>query len=191
MDLLYDHPYALQFRGGYNDLDGLIWAGYWFKLASTEPLTDRAEKAARQEGIDTVTNRYFMKLSYGEPPEFFPSEVPLAPAISPGLISMSVDAAMIIDNLSFMHEVLADVLASPDVPDVHAALAETVEHFLDPEYRVTDRDDWELMALRHGIFFQGGFPLDLMLQSERNVGGHAAHFGGGGGGPVIVPGMPR
>ncbi|MDH3421590.1 MAG: hypothetical protein OEN00_01265 [Gemmatimonadota bacterium] len=190
MDVLYDHPYAFQFRGGYADLGGVIWAGYWLKLAATEPITDFPEKEVRQAGIDTVTNRYHLKLSYGEPPEFFPSEIPLAPAICPGMIFLGTEASMIMDNLSFMQEVFADILASPDVPDVHAALDEALDQFLDPEYRITTRDDWESMALQHGIFFQGGFPLGVMTKSELNVDSHAAHFGGSGR-PVLDPTMPR
>ena len=188
MDILYDHPYALDFRTGYTDLDGVIWAGHWFNLAVSEPLTDFAEEERRLAGIDTVTNRYFAKLSYGEPPEFFPSELPLAPSISPGLIFLSPQAAMIWDNLSMMQEVLADVLASPAVTDVPAAIDETVAWFMDPVNGVTDQDFWEIMALRHGIFFQGGYPIAVMSESERNVGGHAAHMREGG--TLIIGGMP-
>ena len=187
MDLLYDHPHALDFRSGYADVDGLIWAGHWLKLAATEPLTD-LRGAQRTAGLDTVIARYYSKLSYGEPPEFFPSEIPLAPAIAPGLIFLSPESAMIWDNLSMMQEVLADVLASPEVTDVRAAIDEAVEHFMDPTFAMTDQADWEIMALRHGIFFQGGYPLAVMTESELNVGGHAAHLRGGG--PIIIPGMP-
>ena len=188
MDILYDHPYALDFRTGYTDLDGLIWAGHWARLAATEPLTDFPDKVARAEGIDTVTARYHAKLSYGDPPEFFPSEIPLAPAISPGIIFLSPESAMIWDNLSMMQEVLADVLASPSVEDVDAAVEAVVDHFKDPVEGITEQGVWEIMALRHGIFFQGGYPLRPMTESELNVGGHVAHMRGGG--PVIIPGMP-
>jgi hypothetical protein len=188
MDILYGHPYALDFRTGYTDLDGVIWAGHWLNLAVSEPLTDFQEEERRLAGIDTVMNRYFAKLSYGEPPEFFPSELPLAPSIAPGLIFLSPEAAMIWDNLSMMQEVVADVLASPDVDDVHAAVDEAVDWFMDPVNGITDQNTWEIMALRHGIFFQGGYPIAVMLESERNVGGHFAHVQGGG--PIIIPGMP-
>jgi hypothetical protein len=192
MDILYDHAYALGFRTGYADLDGFIWAGHWFRLAVTEPLTDIDPGPERMEGIDTVTTRYFAKLTYGEPPQFFPSEIPLAPAIAPGLIWMSADAAMIWDNLSMYLEVLSDVLAAPATPDVPGAIEATTDFFQDPELAVTDQDEWEIMALRHGIFFQGGYPLTVMTESERNVDGHAAHLSGGGGGPgLTIPGMPR
>jgi hypothetical protein len=36
------------------------------------------------------------------------------------------------------------------------------------------------MALRHGIFFQGGYPLDVMTRSELNGDPHAAHRGAAG-----------
>jgi len=187
MDILYDHPYALDFRGGYADLDGLIWAGHWLKLAATEPLTDLAGPE-RDAGIDTVMTRYYAKLSYGEPPEFFPSEIPLAPAIAPGIIFMSPEAAMIWDNLTMMEEVLADILSSPDVKDVRGALDDAVAFFMDPATGMTDQGEWEIMALRHGIFFQGGYPLAVMTESELNVGGHAAHLNGSA--PLIIGGMP-
>ncbi len=189
MDILYVHPFALGFRTGYADLDGLVWAGYWFRLAVTEPFTDLPAGDARSAGVDTVTARYFAKLSYGEPPSFFPSEIPLAPAIAPGLIWRSPEAAMIWDNLSMLFEVVADVLASPDTPDVESALEATFDFFLDPALAVTDQDEWEIMALRHGIFFQGGYPLAVMTESELNADSHAAHFGGGT--TLTIPGMPR
>ncbi|MEQ1856256.1 MAG: hypothetical protein ABL963_07295 [Longimicrobiales bacterium] len=188
MDILYDHSQALAFRTGYADLDGLIWAGHWLKLAATEPLTDIADPDRRALGIDTVTTRYHLKLSYGDPPQFFPSELPMAPAISPGMIFMSAEAAMIWDNVSMMQEVLADILASPRVTDLKGAIDLTIEHFTDPNFRMQDQGYWEIMALRHGIFFQGGYPLAYRAESELNVGGHAAHLGGGGN--LIIGGMP-
>ena len=191
MDILYGHAYALGFRTGYADLDGLIWAGHWLRLAATEPLTDLPPGPDREAGLDTVTTRYYAKLSYGEPPEFFPSEIPLAPAIAPGFIWISPESAMVWDNLSMLLEVLADVLASPQSVDVPVAIEATVDFFMDPALAVTDQDEWEIMALRHGIFFQGGYPLAVMLENERNADGHAAHLSGGGGGLVSIPGMPR
>lgn len=185
MDVLYDHPYALDFRTGYTDLDGLIWAGHWFKLAASKPLLDLtgAELAA---GVDTVHARYYSKLTYGEPPEFFPSELPLAPTIAADVSYLSPETTAIWDNQTMMEEVLADILASPRVTDRQGSIDAAVAFFMDPKLEVVDPVEFAAMALRHGIFFQGGFPLVLMLQSERNAGGHADH----GGGNVVFPGMP-
>ena len=190
MDVLYDHEFALSFRTTYPKLDGLAWAGHWLRLAATEPLTDRAPGPDRQMGIDTVVARYHAKLSFAEPPRSFPSELPLAPAIAPGLIWLSTESAMIWDNLSMLLEVLADVLTSVDPADTPRGIEAAVDFFLDPEAAVTDRDEWEIMALRHGIFHQGGYPLAVMTQSERNESGHAAHMQGG---RMLrsIPGMRR
>lgn len=188
MNVLYGHDYALGFRSGYADLDGLIWAGHWLRLAATSPLTDMPPGPERAAAVDTVSARYYAKLTYGEPPQFFPSEIPLAPAIAPGLIWLSPQTAMIWDNLSMMLEVFADVLASPETTDVERAIDATIDFFLDPELAITDQDEWEIMALRHGIFFQGGYALAVMTRSERNTGGHAAHFQDQGE-IVSIPGM--
>jgi hypothetical protein len=190
MDVLYDHPQAFAFRTRYPDLGGLLWAGHWLRLAATEPLTDFSDPDQRAAGLDTVVNRYHEKLSDGEPPRAFPSQIPLAPAIAPGFIYMSPEAAMIWDNLSLMQEVLADILASPAVTDVRAALDSAIQFFRDPDARVTERADWESMALQHGIFFQGGYPLAVMTRSELNGDGHAAHARDGGA-PQPMPIIPN
>lgn len=189
MDVLYEHGHALDFRTGYADLGGLLWAGHWYTLAVTEPLVD-LDGPERLAGFDTIQTRYYSKLSYGEPPEYFPSELPMAPAIAVGFRYLSPDAAVIWDNLSMFEEVLADILASPDVTDVDAAIEEVVEFFVDPEIGLTDELEWSAMTLRHGIFLQGGHPIAVMRESELNVGGHAAHIQGGGGlGRMTFPGM--
>ena len=72
---------------------------------------------------------------------------------------------------------------------VPGATKATIDFFMDPDLAATDQDEWEIMALRHGIFFQGGYPLAVMTENERNSDGHAAHLSSGG--LVSIPGMPR
>ena len=104
--------------------------------------------------------------------------LPLAPCISPGLVSAHVRAAAIIDNLNMMHDVLADVLMHPKVADVRAAIDEVIVQFTDPRYRIVEVDDWITMALRHSIFQQGGPALGTMTANERNSSGHSQHSRG-------------
>jgi hypothetical protein len=189
MDILYDHPFTWAFRTGYPDLGGFVWAGHWYQLAASEPLMLSKTPDERLAGLATVRSRYFAKLSYGEPPEFFPSELPLTPPIAPLLVSAHPRAAIILDNLNMLQDVLSDILVAPGAKDVQAALDETITQFLDPTFRVTDRYDWMVMALRHSIFNQGGPALGTMTRTERNNSGHAQHLQGGGG-PIILPGMP-
>lgn len=187
MDVLYDHGSAFAFRTRFPSLGGLRWAGAWYGLAATEPLTDLPSGPARRAGVDTVTARFRAKLTPGDPPHTYPSELPLAPAVAPGLVWASPEAAMIWDNHSMFVEVVADILASPDIDEPAAALDAAIDVFTDPDRALTSRLMWETMALRHGIFFQGGFPLAVMTRSERNRDGHGAHMRSGA--PMVMPGM--
>jgi len=189
MQVLYDHESALAFRTRHPELNGVLWSGRWFSLAVTEPLTDVPSGAERQAGLDTVTARYFAKLSGTEPPQAPPSELPLAPAIAPGLVWVSPEAAMIWDNHAFFVEVVADILSDPEVEEPAAAIESAAEFFTDRATAVTPQLMWETMALRHGIFFQGGYPIALMTENERNMNSHGAHMQRGG--PVVMPGMGR
>jgi len=183
MTILYDHPYTsftdVDFtprrKQTYPTLTGFVWASHWFQLAVEEPLELPAGSAERLDGVKVVTERFHRKLSSGKPPDAFPTELPLAPCISPGLVSAHVRAAAIIDNLNMMHDVLADVLTHPKVGDVRAAIDEVIVQFTDPRARVVEVDDWITMALRHSIFEQGGPALGTMTANERNNSGHFQH----------------
>jgi len=188
MTILYDHPYTFGFQTGYPDLNGLVWATHWLSRAAFEPLLLSSDPDQRATGFETVTARFWSKLSYGEPPEAFPTELPLAPTITPGLVARSPRAATIFDNLSMMNDVLADILVHPEVTDVREALDTAIAQFVDPNYRIVQRNDWILMALRHSIFNQGGPALGVMTQSERNNSGHAQHLQSLG--RQVLPGMP-
>lgn len=183
MAILYDHPYTSFVDEDFNprrkltypSLIGFVWASHWFQLAVQEPLERFADSTERLEGLKVVTERFQRKLSSGQPPDAFPTELPLTPSISPGLVSAHLRAAAIIDNLNMMHAVLADVLIHPKVGDVRAAIDEVIVQFTDPRYRIVEVDDWITMALRHSIFHQGGPALGTMTESERNSSGHFQH----------------
>jgi hypothetical protein len=183
MTILYDHPYTSfvdedftpRRKLTYPSLTGFVWASHWFQLAAEEPLELLADSRERLEGMKVVTERFQRKLSSGKPPDAFPTELPLAPCISPGLVSAHLRAAAIIDNLNMMHDVLADVLTHPKVGDVRAAIDEVIVQFTDPRYRIVEVDDWITMALRHSIFQQGGPALGTMTANERNNSGHSQH----------------
>jgi hypothetical protein len=111
----------------------------------------------------------------------------MPPTIAVGFVHLNPDAAAIWDNLSMMQEVLSDILVSPEVTDVQTAIDAAVDYFMDPTEGMTTEQEWRVMALRHGIFFQGGPPIAVMTRSELNGGGHAAHLRGGGG--IVMPRM--
>jgi hypothetical protein len=195
MTILYDHPFTsfVTDEAGprrklpYPNLSGFVWATHWFQLAAMEPLELATAAEERRQGLTVVSDRFARKLSFGKPPDAFPTELPLTPCIAPGLVTIHLRAAAILDNLSMLHAVLADVLVHPKVGNVRAALDEAIEQFTDRTSRVVEVDDWIQMALRHSIFAQGGPALGTMTQSERNNNGHLQHAKGG---RATMRGMP-
>jgi hypothetical protein len=188
MTILYDHPYtsfvapvppdteprrALR----YPKLTGFIWASHWYELAVLEALED-PDPVERSRALQTVADRFGRKLSDGVAPDGYPSELPLAPAIAPGLVALNERAASVVDNLNMMLDVVSDVLVHPAVQDRRGALSDVIRHFTDRQYRCVQDDEWIVVALRHSIFDQGGFALAPMRGYERNAafGGHGQHY---------------
>lgn len=186
MGILYDHPYTTFTEEGFNPrreqpyprLSGFVWASHWFQLAVQEPL-EAADRAERIAGLKIVTDRFERKLTTGTPPNAFPSELPLAPSIAPGLVSVHERSAAILDNVNMLQDVIADILVHPKATNPRAAIDEAIGQFVDREYRVVEVDEWIKMALRHSIFAQGGPALMEMTRPDRNSSGHAQHARGG------------
>ena len=189
MTMLYDHPYTSfipptppytePFRKlAYPTLTGFAWSAHWYELAALQPLETFGEPAARDRDLSAVADRLTRKLSFGTPPDAFPTELPLAPAIAPGLVALHERAAAVIDNLNLMQDVLTDVLVRSDVPNPVAVVNEVVAQFINRQYRCVQADEWVVVALRHSIFEQGGPALGTMLENERNAfsGGHGQHY---------------
>ncbi len=167
MTLLYDHPYTsfVPPRPGeseprrelaYPTLTGFVWAAHWYQLAVQESL-EGSDPLERDRGLAIVADRFMRKLSGGTPPDTFPTELPLAPAIAPGLVATHDRAAAIIDNLNMMMDVLFDVLVRRGVADRRSAVDTVLDQFTDRQYRCVPADEWIVVALRHSIFEQGGF----------------------------------
>jgi hypothetical protein len=190
MSILYDHAYTSfvpptppetepRRALAYPTLTGFTWAARWYELAVVEPL-DRFDDAGELErGLAIVGDRFRAKLSFGTPPQAFPTELPLAPAIAPGLVALHERSAAIIDNLNMMLDVLGDVLIHPGVTNRRAAVDDVITRFTDRQYRCVQAEEWIVAALRHSIFAQGGYALAAMSGYERNAfsGMHGQHYG--------------
>jgi hypothetical protein len=163
----------------YPTLTGVLWAARWYELAVLEPLEPFDNTVERNRNLATVAERLRGKLSFGTPPNAFPEELPLAPAIAPGLVLLHDRSASIIDNLNMMLDVLTDVLVHPKVANRRVAVDEVIAQFTDRQYRCVQIDEWIILALRHSIFAQGGPALSTMNTYERNgfSGAHGQHYG--------------
>src|SRR4029453_11169701 len=190
MSILYDHAYTSfvpptppesepHRKLAYPTLTGSMWAARWNHLALLEPLEQFDDAVERDRDLATVAARLGGKLSFGSPPNAFPEELPLAPAIAPGLVALHDRSASIIDNLNMMLDVLTDVLVHPAVVNRRATVDAVIAQFTDRQYRCVSTDEWILVALRHSIFAQGGFALAAVSGNERNAfsGPHGQHYG--------------
>ena len=189
MTILYDHPYSSfvpptppekepRRELAYPALTGFMWSAHWYELAVLEPF-ESVDAAERGRALAIVADRFQRKLSFGAAPDAFPTELPLTPAIAPGLALTHERAASIIDNLNLMLDVLADVLVHPDVSNRQAAVNDVIAQFTDRAYRCVQGEEWMVVALRHSIFAQGGPALATMATYERNAfsGNHGQHYG--------------
>lgn len=196
MTILYDHAFTAFTEDGFNPrraltfpkLTGFVWAAHWFQLAAQEPFDVADDDEGRRAALRTVTERFERKLRPGTLPDAFPTELPLAPSIAPGLVTAHERAAAIIDNLNLLHDVIADILVHPKATNPRPAIADAIALFSDRRARIVDVDEWIKMALRHGIFEQGGPALMVMTQTDRNGSGHTQHTRGG---RAIPPGGMR
>jgi hypothetical protein len=185
MALMYLHAYAGTLGANFSFLQGLSWASTWLHYAAFEPLFlyDRTEE--QRFAMELVVDRFWRKLD--APPTGFPTEMPMVPAISPGLRARHPQVAAIFDNLNVLLAIATDVVLHERVADKEAAVDAVLTAFTNPEYEVVSLYDWTLMALRHGIYNQGGPAIGLLDRSERNVTVEHAQRGGG----MSLPGMPR
>jgi hypothetical protein len=190
MSILYDHAYTSfvpptppetepRRALAYPTLTGFTWAARWYELAIMEPLERFDDASERERGLAVVDERFRSKLSSGTPPRAFPTELPLAPAIAPGLVALHERSAAVIDNLNMMLDVISDVLVHRGVANRRAAVDEVIARFTDRQYRCVQAEEWIVVALRHSIFAQGGYALAPMSEYERNAfsGMHGQHYG--------------
>lgn len=167
---LLAHPYANAFKAGFPRISGLLWSNQWMKLATLEAVIQEHLDSQFSGGIEIATERYWNKVGSAGGMTMFPAptELPMAPAISPNLYSQSQQAAVILDNLNVLKAVIADILAYPNLQDRGAAVNAVVAEYTDKENNLSEPIDYLLFALRGGIYNQGGPAVGALMQSERN-----------------------
>ena len=175
------HDRALVVRQQYPKVSGLVWAYQWLELALCEPLIAYDSPEERRAGVAATVSRFREMLAGA--PSGLPSEMPTAPAIAPSLAQRHPRAAAIFDNVHALHHVIADILVNAHA-DAGPAIAGAVDTFLSPTHLSVSRDEWVLMSLRRGIWWQGGPAIGKMDEPERNRRTlHAEH------GRMPLPGM--
>jgi hypothetical protein len=191
MELMDGQYYSLAFRERYPKFNGLIWAYHWLQVGLYEPLLLGRTPDERQALVRGTVARFWQMLENA--PETMPYLMPMTAAIAPTFSARYPEVAIIFDNLHMMHDVISDILASPEVPRdrKRAEIMRAVELFRDDTSYVTTVEEWQQMALGMGLHNQGGaavgFLPDLptptvprgmsMAGMDHGAGGHDAHAG--------------
>ncbi len=113
MELMEGQYFSLAFRREYPKFNGLIWAYHWLQVGLYEPLVTGKTVADRQTGVLAAVARFKQMLE--NPPADMPRLMPMTVAVAPAFAARYPEAAIIFDNLHAMHDVISDILASPEV----------------------------------------------------------------------------
>ncbi|HEX4468073.1 MAG TPA: hypothetical protein VH080_00965 [Gemmatimonadaceae bacterium] len=114
------------------------------------------DATGRHQNVDAATTRFWALIA--NPPSNMPTTMPLAAAVAPRFAARYPEAAIIFDNLHSLHDVVADILASPSVSskEKRPTILRAIGAFRDSTTDVVSRDEWRSMALEMGVEKMGG-----------------------------------
>lgn len=196
MDLMDGQIYSLTFRQKYPKFNGLIWSYHWLQIGLYEPLVVAASDAERKTLVSAAVGRFWQMLN--SPPDSMPFLMPMTAAVAPAFAQRYPDLAGIFDNLHMMHDVVADILASPEIPRSakrQEILRAAALFRSDSEYALTYADGVRMVQIMGANNMGGpavGFSAALPTPSvERGMSMAGMIHGSGGvaGSEMSMPGM--
>ena len=168
MSLMEGAPYSLVFRRQQPKFNGLLWSYHWYQMVLYDALLATDEHAGRKRNVDAATARFWELLA--DAPAHMPSVMPMAAAIAPRFAERYPEAAIIFDNLHSLHDVVADILASPSIlpREKRQTILRAIHTFQDSTTEIISRDEWRSMAREMGVEHMGGpAPTPATLSGER------------------------
>ena len=156
MELMEGQYYSTVFRERYPKFNGLIWAYHWLQVGLYEPLLVGTSLDERQTGVTATVARFWQMIERA--PENMPHIMPMTGAVAPTFAARYPEAAIIFDNLHSMHDVISDILASPDVPRARKRdeIMIAAGRFRDATSFVTTEQGWRDMTVQMGLNNMGG-----------------------------------
>ncbi|MEW5930242.1 MAG: hypothetical protein AB1941_22515 [Gemmatimonadota bacterium] len=182
MELMEGQYYSTAFRDKYPKFNGLIWAYHWLQVGLYEPLLVGRTQDERQTGVTATVARFRQMLENA--PTHMPRVMPMTAAVAPRFAERYPEAAIIFDNLHGMHDVISDILASPEVPRdrKRAEILKAAERYRDDTSFVMTEQEWRDMSLAMGVQNMGGPVIGFMAgfpQPTVERGAVMAHGAGG------------
>jgi hypothetical protein len=144
MELMDAQYFSQVFRRGWPRFNGLIWAYHWLQVGLYEPLLAARTPDERRAGVAATVGRFWSMVDSLR----FPEVMPMTSGVAPRFSERHPRAAVIFDNLHMMHDIISDILASPEVP--RSAKARVIEaaldEFQDGTRNVMSMEHWWMMA---------------------------------------------
>jgi hypothetical protein len=156
MALMEGQPFSLAFRRAAPKFNGLIWSYHWLQIALYEALLLADDPGDRRANVDTTLATFWTMLERA--PERLPTVMPMSPAVAPRFSTLFPEAAIIFDNLHALHDVAADILASPIVrtSGKRAAILKAAAAYRDSITAVDSRQEWRTHSVHMGVEQMGG-----------------------------------
>jgi hypothetical protein len=156
MELMEGQSYSLAFRRAAPKFNGLLWSYHWMQMAIYDALLAANSRADERANIDSSIARFWSLLA--QAPTTTPSMMPMAPVVAPRFSERYPEAAIVFDNLHALHDVVADILASPIVAEgaKRSAILKAAAVYRDSTTSVTSRADWLTMVKGMGSEQMGG-----------------------------------
>ncbi|HEY0036244.1 MAG TPA: hypothetical protein VGB66_06120, partial [Longimicrobium sp.] len=156
MELMEGQYYSTAFRDGWPKFNGLIWGYHWLQVGLYEPLMLGRTTEERQTGVTATVARFRQMLENA--PENMPRLMPMTAAVAPTFAARYPEAAIIFDNLHGMHDVISDILASPEVPreKKREEILRAAERYRDNTSFVMTEAEWREMSQMMGVQNMGG-----------------------------------
>jgi hypothetical protein len=156
MELMEGQPYSLAFRRTAPKFNGLIWSYHWLQIAMYEALLLATNPGDRLANVDRSLAQFWAMVDGA--PARLPTVMPMSPAVAPRFTELYPEASIIFDNLHALHDVAADILASPIIPssEKRAAILRAAAAYRDSTTSVTSRDEWRQHSVHMGVEQMGG-----------------------------------
>jgi hypothetical protein len=156
MDIMDGQYFSLAFRDRYPKFNGLIWAYHWLQIGLYEPLIVGTTADERQAGVTATVARFWQMLE--DAPNRMPRLMPMSAGVAPVFSARYPEIAVIFDNLHMMHDVISDILASPEVPRNRKRheIMQAVDMFRDDTSYLITMDEWWMMGDMMGVENMGG-----------------------------------
>jgi hypothetical protein len=164
MDLMDGQYYSLAFRQRYPKFNGLIWAYHWLQVGLYEPLLLNENVAGRTTGVNATVGRFWQMLE--DAPRTMPHLMPMTAGVAPTFARRYPEASIIFDNLHMMHDVISDILASPEVPRERkrAEILRAAAAFRDDTTEVISVEEWAMMGEMMGVNNMGGPAVGFLAE---------------------------